>query len=119
MGVGAMKQDIKIMLLTSFAGLVAGACSMAIGEFIFIYSQYELEVAHLKRGLAEERQRKRKNISNVDLCQYPVLPILRSPTQAATESALAFSPREIVLLLAAAFVKEYKVRIGAIVADVN
>ncbi|KAF2321499.1 hypothetical protein GH714_000143 [Hevea brasiliensis] len=31
MGVGAVKQDIKAMILSGFAGLVAGACSMAIG----------------------------------------------------------------------------------------
>ncbi|KAJ1402286.1 Ccc1 family [Sesbania bispinosa] len=32
MGVGAVKEDINAMLLAGFAGLVAGACSMAIGE---------------------------------------------------------------------------------------
>uniref|UniRef100_A0A803LHV9 Vacuolar iron transporter n=1 Tax=Chenopodium quinoa TaxID=63459 RepID=A0A803LHV9_CHEQI len=32
MGVGAVKQDVKAMILTGFAGLVAAACSMAIGD---------------------------------------------------------------------------------------
>ncbi|CAN1130209.1 Vacuolar iron transporter homolog 1 [Linum perenne] len=41
MGVGAVRQDIKAMILTGFAGLVAGACSMAIGEFVSVYSQYD------------------------------------------------------------------------------
>ncbi|CAI9294344.1 unnamed protein product [Lactuca saligna] len=33
-GVGAVKKDVKAMILSGFAGLVAGACSMAIGEFV-------------------------------------------------------------------------------------
>ena len=49
MGVGAVKQDIKVMILTGFAGLVAGACSMAIGEFVSVYSQLDIEVAQMKR----------------------------------------------------------------------
>ncbi|KAI3872913.1 hypothetical protein MKX03_029955 [Papaver bracteatum] len=31
MGVEAVKQDFKFMILTGFSGLIAGACSMAIG----------------------------------------------------------------------------------------
>ena len=30
MGVGAIKKDVKTMILTGIAGLVAGACSMAL-----------------------------------------------------------------------------------------
>ena len=40
-GVGAVKQDVKAMILTGFAGLVAGACSMAIGEYVSVYSQLD------------------------------------------------------------------------------
>ncbi|WVY95585.1 hypothetical protein V8G54_027736 [Vigna mungo] len=77
MGVGAVKQDIKVMILTGFAGLVAGACSMAIGEFVSVYSQ------------------------------------------AAAASALAFSVGAIVPLLAASFIREYKVRIGVVLGAVS
>ncbi|VVA93456.1 unnamed protein product [Arabis nemorensis] len=45
MGVGAVKQDVKVMVLS---GLVAGACSMAIGEFVSVYSQYDIEKAPLR-----------------------------------------------------------------------
>ncbi|GFY89175.1 vacuolar iron transporter (VIT) family protein [Actinidia rufa] len=45
MGVGAVKTDVKAMVLTGFAGLVAGACSMAIGEFVSVYSQLDIEAA--------------------------------------------------------------------------
>ena len=50
MGVGAVKTDVKAMVLTGFAGLVAGACSMAIGEFVSVYSQLDVEVAQMRRG---------------------------------------------------------------------
>ncbi|KAL1219779.1 putative vacuolar iron transporter [Cardamine amara subsp. amara] len=103
MGVGAVKQDVKVMILTGFAGLVAGASSMAIGEFVSVYSQYDIEVAQMKResgGVVEKEK-------------------LPSPMQAAAASALAFSFGAIVPLLAAAFVKDYHVRIGAIVAAVT
>nr|KYP63113.1 Nodulin-21 [Cajanus cajan] len=44
MGVGAVSKDVKTMMLTGVAGLVAGACSMAIGEFVSVYSQYDIEL---------------------------------------------------------------------------
>ncbi|KAG7564327.1 Ccc1 family [Arabidopsis suecica] len=103
MGIGAVKQDVRTMLLTGFAGLVAGACSMAIGEFISVYSQYDIEVAQMKRESGGETKKDK----------------LPSPMLAAIASALAFSLGAIVPLLAAAFVKEYKVRIGVIVAAVT
>ncbi|KAI4300000.1 hypothetical protein L6164_033420 [Bauhinia variegata] len=49
MGVGAVKTDVKDMLLAGFAGSVAGASSMAIGEFVSVYTQYKVEVAQMKR----------------------------------------------------------------------
>lgn len=49
MGVGAVKKDVKTMILTGIAGLVAGACSMAIGELVSVYSQYDIEMAQMKR----------------------------------------------------------------------
>ena len=45
MCVGAIREDVKIMMLTGVAGLVASACSMAIGEFVSMYSQYDFELA--------------------------------------------------------------------------
>lgn len=103
MGVGAVKEDVKLMILSGFAGLVAGACSMAIGEFVSVYSQYDIEVAQMKRESGGEIDKEK----------------LPSPMQAAAASALAFSLGAIVPLLAAAFVKDYRVRIGAIVAAVT
>ncbi|CAN1137723.1 Vacuolar iron transporter homolog 4 [Linum perenne] len=103
MGVGAVKQDVKAMILTGFAGLVAGACSMAIGEFVSVYSQYDIEVAQMKRGIEEEVEKES----------------LPNPVQAAAASGLAFSIGAMVPLLAASFIKEYKVRLGVMFGAVT
>ncbi|KAK3043845.1 hypothetical protein RJ639_000544 [Escallonia herrerae] len=111
MGVGAVKQDIKAMILTGFAGLVAGACSMAIGEFVSVHSQLDIQVAQLKRDkrrvvdTEEEKEGDDENLPN--------------PVQAAAASALAFSTGAMVPLLAASFIRQYKVRVAVIVAAVS
>ncbi|KAG6626018.1 vacuolar iron transporter homolog 4-like [Carya illinoinensis] len=114
MGVGAVKQDVKAMILTGFAGLVAGACSMAIGEFVSVYSQLDIEVAQMKRDKKQHRgdiggQRSEEEESES----------LPNPVQAAAASALAFSVGALVPLLAASFIKEYKVRVGMVVGAVS
>ncbi|CAH1450583.1 unnamed protein product [Lactuca virosa] len=101
-GVGAVKKDVKSMILSGFAMLVAGACSMAIGEFVSVYSQLDVEVAQIKRS----QQEKEKD-------QLP------NPIQAAVASALAFSLGAIVPLLAASFIGDHKVRMGVVVAAVS
>ncbi|RYR35626.1 hypothetical protein Ahy_A10g050759 isoform F [Arachis hypogaea] len=102
MGVGAVKQDVKTMILTGVAGLVAGACSMAIGEFVSVYSQYDIELAQMKReGNTQDKNK------------------LPNPYTAAMASAVAFSVGALVPLLAAAFIKDYKVRLAVVVAVVS
>ncbi|XP_059631615.1 vacuolar iron transporter homolog 1-like [Cornus florida] len=112
MGVGAVKEDVKVMILTGFAGLVAGACSMAIGEFVSVYSQLDIEVAQMKRkkkrvdgGQREEQDGEKEN--------------LPKPMQAAAASAFAFSVGAMVPLLAASFIKKYWVRLWVVVAAVT
>ncbi|KAJ7546219.1 hypothetical protein O6H91_08G030300 [Diphasiastrum complanatum] len=53
LGVSAAKYDRKDMALSGIAGLVAGACSMAIGEFISVFSQRDTELADLKKERLE------------------------------------------------------------------
>ncbi|KAJ8439451.1 hypothetical protein Cgig2_008482 [Carnegiea gigantea] len=103
-GVGAVKQEVKAMILTGFAGLVAGACSMAIGEFVSVYSQLDIEVAQMKRE------------NKLDEEEEEGLP---NPLQAAAASALAFSVGAMVPLLAASFIRDYNVRIGVVVTAVT
>ncbi|KAL2342137.1 hypothetical protein Fmac_010077 [Flemingia macrophylla] len=102
MGVGAVSKDVKTMMLTGVAGLVAGACSMAIGEFVSVYSQYDIELSQMKReGKMDEIEK------------------LPNPYYAAFASALAFALGAGVPLLGAAFVKSYKARLGVVVAVVT
>lgn len=110
MGVGAVRQDVKTMMLTGVAGLVAGACSMAIGEFVSVYSQYDIELAQLKRQAAAG------NGGRVEQHDKEELP---NPYTAAGASAVAFAVGAVVPLLGAAFVKDYKVRLGVVVAVVT
>lgn len=115
MGVGAVKHDIKAMILSGFAGLVAGACSMAIGEFVSVYSQLDIEVAQRKR----EKERGQRRVRDPEEDTNEEKESLPNPLQAAAASALAFSVGAMVPLLAASFIREYKVRLGVIVAAVT
>lgn len=114
MGVGAVKHAIKAMVLAGFAGLVAGACSMAIGEFVSVYSQLDIELAQMRRD------KKRAVAAGVAIGGGDETKEgLPNPIQAAAASALAFSMGAMVPLLAASFISEYKVRVGAVVAAVS
>ncbi|CAN1234358.1 Vacuolar iron transporter homolog 4 [Linum perenne] len=108
MGVGAVHKDSTTMVLAGVAGLVAGACSMAIGEFVSVYSQHDIQVSQLKRDL------KSSTISTSEYADKKKREV-PSPAQAALASALAFAVGAMVPLLGAAFVKDYNVRIGLVV----
>uniref|UniRef100_A0A8R7PJE5 Vacuolar iron transporter n=1 Tax=Triticum urartu TaxID=4572 RepID=A0A8R7PJE5_TRIUA len=59
LGVSAVKPDARAMVVSGFAGLLAGACSMAIGEYVSVCSQRDVEIAELdqagKRGGDDEK----------------------------------------------------------------
>ncbi|XP_061354922.1 vacuolar iron transporter homolog 4-like [Gastrolobium bilobum] len=101
-GVGAVRQDIKTMMLTGVAGLVAGACSMAIGEFVSVYAQCDIEVAQMIREGKETHEEK-----------------LPNPFQAALASGLSFAVGAAVPLFGAVFIEDYKVRLGVVAAVVS
>ncbi|PWA48787.1 ccc1 family [Artemisia annua] len=105
MGVGAVKHGVKAMILTGFAGLVAGACSMAIGEYVSVSSQVDVEVSQMKRNGA----------SNIE-SQNDQLP---NPFQAAAASAVAFTIGAMVPLVAATFIVNHEVRLAVVVAAVT
>ncbi|EFJ06474.1 hypothetical protein SELMODRAFT_48764, partial [Selaginella moellendorffii] len=99
-GVSAVKYDVKASLLSGIAGLIAGACSMAIGEFVSLSSHADGALkAHARDELG------------IDLDG------LSNPMQAATASALAFSVGGAVPLLAGAFVGTYKYRLTALLVS--
>ncbi|XP_020222934.1 vacuolar iron transporter homolog 4 [Cajanus cajan] len=112
MGVGAVKEDIGVMLVAGFAGLVAGACSMAIGEFVSVYTQYDIEKAQLKR----ERESNNNRGVDDEEAQKEKLP---NPFQAALASALAFSVGALVPLLAAVFIRSHKIRMVIVAVAVS
>jgi VIT1/CCC1 family predicted Fe2+/Mn2+ transporter len=101
-GVSAANSAKKTMLVSGLAGLVAGACSMAIGEYVSVYAQYDIEVSQIKRDDDSPGAKDRKN--------------LPSPARAALASALAFAVGALVPLLAGGFVKPWGARVGAVCA---
>ncbi|TQD86211.1 hypothetical protein C1H46_028228 [Malus baccata] len=111
MGVGAVKQDVKTMLIAGFAGLVAGACSMAIGEFVSVYTQYDIEISQMKREMKTNGR-----TENVEEAKKKMLP---NPAHAALASAIAFSIGAVVPLLGAAFISEHKMRLAVVAALVS
>ncbi|XP_042481869.1 vacuolar iron transporter homolog 4-like [Macadamia integrifolia] len=112
MGVGAVRQDVKSMIISGFAGMVAGACSMAIGEFVSVYSQRDIEVSQMKRE-SEIRIKNEGELCNEDDSRKEKLP---NPFQAAAVSALAFTIGAAVPLLSASFIQVYGVRLAVVIA---
>ncbi|GLJ22914.1 hypothetical protein SUGI_0432270 [Cryptomeria japonica] len=139
MGVGAVKTDAKTMVMSGLAALVAGACSMGIGEFVSVQTQRDAEISILK----EEKKAKKTRLRAVELASYRNSPYrnspfsgrarmsaipsasplvisreekegLPSPIQAACASALAFSVGAFFPLISAAFVKDYVNRVGVL-----
>nr|GME16185.1 vacuolar iron transporter homolog 4-like [Ipomoea batatas] len=115
MGIGAVKKDVRAMFLAGFAGLVAGACSMAIGEFVSVYSQLDIEVAQMKRD-QRVQQNGGEESDDSDKEEKENLP---NPFQAALASALAFSFGAIVPLMAAAFIANHKLRLVVVICAVS
>jgi VIT1/CCC1 family predicted Fe2+/Mn2+ transporter len=56
LGVIAAGADHRTVLMTSVSGLIAGAMSMAAGEFVSVHSQEDTEKADLARERAELKQ---------------------------------------------------------------
>ncbi|KAI3805104.1 hypothetical protein L1987_27163 [Smallanthus sonchifolius] len=111
MGVGAVSDDVKTMILSGIATLLGGACSMAIGEFVSVYSQYDIEMSQIKR----EMKSGRSNYGEMEEKKNS----LPSPTKAAFASASAFGLGALVPLLAAAFIRNYHVRLAVVVVAVS
>lgn len=99
-GVSAVNQTPKAMLVSGLAGLVAGAFSMAIGEFVSVYAQYDIELAQMERD--------KESGGGGGGQQLP------SPFRAASASAMAFAVGALLPLLAGSFVGPWAVRVAAV-----
>ncbi|OIT38077.1 PREDICTED: vacuolar iron transporter homolog 4-like [Nicotiana attenuata] len=113
MGVGAVQKDVNAMILVGFAALFAGACSMAIGEFVSVYSQLDIELAQIKRENTIRGQ------NQEDQGEEDKKEGLPNPFLAAIASAVAFSLGGIIPILAAGFISNHKVRMAVVVAAVS
>ncbi|KAM0904892.1 hypothetical protein ACQ4PT_017749 [Festuca glaucescens] len=104
LGIGAARPgDPRAALLSGVAGLVAGACSMAIGEYVSVHAQLDVELAGLKR--VEEAR------------GYPADRAgLPNPGHASAASALSFAAGAAIPLLAAWFVGSYRMRVAVVVS---
>ena len=114
-GVGAVRTDVRTMAITGLAGLFGGACSMAMGELVSVYSQYDIELAHLIRQHQASPGPEPAHDSDFETKKKE----LPSPYQAAAASGLAFGAGAAVPLLSAAFIKAYKTRLAVVVATVS
>ncbi|KAJ4803765.1 Vacuolar iron transporter [Rhynchospora pubera] len=103
-GVGAVNRSSRAMIVSGLAGLVAGACSMAIGEFVSVYTQYDIELAQMKR----EKEDKEAGLTKEEKENLP------SPIQAAGASALAFASGALLPLLAGAFIHSWEIRLAVV-----
>ncbi|KAL6224351.1 hypothetical protein ACLB2K_003206 [Fragaria x ananassa] len=50
LGVGAVNDDRRSMILSGVAGAVAGACSMAVGEYVSVSTQRDIEKVSLNQS---------------------------------------------------------------------
>ncbi|XP_031110442.1 vacuolar iron transporter homolog 5-like [Ipomoea triloba] len=55
-GVGAAKEDQRDMILAGLAGALAGACSMAVGEFVSVSTQRDIEKSVLRSCSLEKEE---------------------------------------------------------------
>ncbi|WCJ32875.1 Vacuolar iron transporter (VIT) family protein [Euphorbia peplus] len=132
LGIGAAQEDKRSMVLSGLAGAVAGACSMAVGEFVSVSTQRDIEKA-ASSSLAPDEHHQKLEIVTVEaisidqqtttlekiILKSP-LPgtggfkiveeeegsemVFTNPYQAAAASALAFLCGSSVPLLSAMFV---------------
>lgn len=104
LGVGAVKVDRWSMILSGVAGALAGACSMAVGEYVSVSTQRDIEkvaLAHCSNLKTEPSHKNNKMLSDS----------LPNPHKAAAASALAFLCGSLVPLASAVFVAKNTTRV--------
>ncbi|KAF8641928.1 hypothetical protein HU200_067641 [Digitaria exilis] len=107
------------VLLAGLAGLIAGACSMAIGEYVSVHAQLDVEVAELKRASSSSPAAIAEDGGGGGSPELQDAGGLSSPGQAAAASAVAFAAGGGVPLLAAWLVGGYRARVVVVVATAS
>ncbi|XP_057469526.1 vacuolar iron transporter homolog 5-like [Actinidia eriantha] len=67
LGVGAAKEDRQSMILSGLAGAFAGACSMAVGEFVSVATQRDIEKATISNSTSKNELYKQDNGGEIRL----------------------------------------------------
>jgi predicted membrane protein (TIGR00267 family) len=93
-GVASAFSDERTLLVTGTAGLLAGALSMSLGEYISVSTQRDLEKAH--HGMSQEHMNDPEGVNHEE-------GEFTNPWEAALASALSFSVGGLVPLLALYF----------------
>lgn len=117
MGVGAAQEGQWFMILSGLAGAIAGACSMAVGEFVSVSTQRDIEVAvNHENPLPENLQEiKVENTKNVQPENDELKERLPDPYKACVASASAFLCGSLFPLVAAIVVSDYTTRLVVLV----
>ncbi|XP_014490117.1 vacuolar iron transporter homolog 4-like [Vigna radiata var. radiata] len=90
----ALNENIIVMLLAGFLGVVVGACSMPVEGFVSVDTEVaQMKVHHKEQNEMEEDDK------------------LLNPFQASLASAIGFSIGGMVSVLTAAFIRDYKLRL--------
>ncbi|GMI94025.1 hypothetical protein like AT3G43660 [Hibiscus trionum] len=134
LGVGAANDERRSMILSGLAGALAGACSMAVGEFVSVSTQRDIEKALKTDITAHQDDVEKHEIMSPVIILDPNLPqglspiekvvtlvqdddkenTLPNPYKAASASALAFLCGSVVPLLSAALIEQHVIRIVVI-----
>ncbi|KAL4569111.1 hypothetical protein LXL04_024740 [Taraxacum kok-saghyz] len=133
-GVGAAQEDQWFMILSGVAGAVAGACSMAVGEFVSVSTQRDIEVVinqelYLPKEISNLQEIKLETPKNDQIIAPAKSPAMKAmveikedekeglpnPYKAGAASALAFLCGSLFPLVAALAVSDYTVRIVVVV----
>lgn len=117
LGIGAVKEDKQSMFLSGFTGAIAGACSLAVGDFVSVSTQREIEAAIADCRISEVVTPGRSPVMKVvglKLGEDETEDVQPNPYKAAAASRLAFLIGAFVPLASAAFVDRNTIRIAVI-----
>ncbi len=128
-GVGGASVSPHFVILTGLAGLAAGACSMAAGEFVSVSSQNELVGSEVRKErveletnpVAEQRELAatfRARGVDADLARQVAAQISRNPEHALTvhvREELGVDPQELPSPLLAAAASLVTFSVGALI----
>ncbi|XP_047314911.1 vacuolar iron transporter homolog 2.1-like isoform X2 [Impatiens glandulifera] len=106
LGVGAARNDHMFMVLSGVAGAIAGSCSMALGEFVSVSTQRDIENLSYDHSSNLSKTDKENNTIYEDNLKD----MLPNPYKAAGASGLAFIFGSIIPLVPATFIVQNMAR---------